>query len=71
MRPLLTMVDVARLLNRNPATLKSDLLRNPRAVPPRVHLPGTRLLRWREADVEAWLCAHTVSVVPQKGGEDE
>lgn len=71
MRPLLTIVDVARLLGRSPATLKSDLLRNPQAVPPRVHMPGTRLLRWREADVEAWLSVHSASALPLKGGKHE
>ncbi|EHL20634.1 hypothetical protein KYG_22301 [Acidovorax sp. NO-1] len=58
MQPLLTIVDVARLLGRSPATLKRDLRRNPHAVPPRIHLPGTRLLRWREEDVVAWLKSH-------------
>ena len=68
MHPLLTIVDVARLLGRSPATLKSDLLRNPQAVPPRVHLPGTRLLRWREADVEAWLSVQAAKALPPKKG---
>lgn len=68
MHPLLTIVDVARLLGRSPATLKSDLLRNPQAVPPRVQLPGTRLLRWREADVEAWLSVHAAKALPPKKG---
>ena len=68
MHPLLTIVDVARLLGRSPKTLKSDLLRNPQAVPPRVHMPGTRLLRWREADVEAWLSVYAAKALPPKKG---
>lgn len=61
MGPLLTITDVARLLGRSPQTLKRDLRRNPMAVPPRVELPGTRLLRWREADVERWVARHTTT----------
>jgi predicted DNA-binding transcriptional regulator AlpA len=30
------------------------------AVPPRLNIPGTRLLRWRRADVDAWLAEHVV-----------
>lgn len=71
MHPLLTIVDVARLLGRSPQTLKSDLLRNPQAVPPRIRIPGTRLLRWREADVKNWLSTHAAPRVPAKGGQHE
>lgn len=58
MDPLLTITDVARLLGRSPQTVKRDLNRNPMAVPPRVALPGTRLLRWRATDVELWIARH-------------
>lgn len=54
MAPLLDLNDIARLLGRSPHTLKRDLRRNPGAVPPRLQLPRTRLLRWRQEDVEAW-----------------
>jgi predicted DNA-binding transcriptional regulator AlpA len=55
---LIDIHELAALLQRAPETIRKDLTRNPAAVPPRVRLPGTRLLRWRAADVEAWLCAH-------------
>lgn len=55
---LLDIHELAELLGRSPATIKKDLRRNPRAVPPRLHIPGTRLLRWRRVDVEAWLAEH-------------
>jgi predicted DNA-binding transcriptional regulator AlpA len=57
MNPLIDIDGLARLLNRNAATIRRDLRRNPDAVPPRLQLPGTRLLRWREADIAAWLNA--------------
>jgi len=55
---MLTLEDLAAILGRSPETIRRDLRRNPDAVPPRLQLPGTRLLRWRAADVEAWLERH-------------
>lgn len=55
---LLDLDDFAALLGRSPETIKKDLRRNRLAVPPRVHIPGTRLLRWRMTDVEAWLASN-------------
>ena len=57
---LLDVGQLAELLGRSPETIKKDLKRNPLAVPPRLHVPGTRLLRWRPCDVQAWLdgCSH-------------
>ena len=57
MAPLLDLNDIAHLLGRSPHTITSDLSRNPDAVPPRLQLPGTKLLRWRQEDVEAWLAS--------------
>ena len=58
MQKLLTLGELAQLLGRSPETIKKDLLRNPGAVPPRLRVPHTRLLRWRAVDVEAWLASH-------------
>lgn len=55
---LIDIKALAAMLQRSPETIRKDMARNPAAVPPRVRLPGTRLLRWRTADVEAWLLAH-------------
>ncbi|PKO27562.1 MAG: hypothetical protein CVU36_19730 [Betaproteobacteria bacterium HGW-Betaproteobacteria-9] len=52
---LLTLAEVAKLLGRRPETVRKDLIRNPGAVPPRLVIPGTRLLRWRTEDIESWL----------------
>lgn len=57
---LLDLQELADLLGRSPETIKKDLKRNPLAVPPRLYIPGTRLLRWRVADVDAWLKAFTL-----------
>lgn len=60
MQKLLDIHELATVLGRSPETLKKDLRRNPMAVPPRLYIPGTRMLRWREADVEAWLAANVL-----------
>ena len=52
---LLTLDDLAQVLGRSPDTIKKDMRRNPDAVPPRLMLPHTRLLRWRTCDVDVWL----------------
>ena len=57
---LLDLFELAELLGRSPETIKKDLRRNPLAVPPRLHIPGTHLLRWRRVDVDAWLAQHVV-----------
>ncbi len=65
---LLDLLELASLLGRSPETIKKDMSRNHLAVPPRLHIPGTRLLRWRRVDVEAWLASHVESRV---GATDE
>ncbi|MYM30628.1 hypothetical protein GTP58_20045 [Duganella sp. CY15W] len=60
MDKLLDVFELADVLGRSAETIKKDLKRNPVAVPPRVHLPGTRLLRWRPADVDAWLAEYVI-----------
>lgn len=66
MQKLLNLTQLAELLGRSAETVKKDLRRNPAAVPPRVVLPGTRLLRWRASDVEGWLA----ELVSAGNGED-
>ncbi len=58
---ILDLADLAALLGRSPETIKKDIKRNRLAVPPRLHIPGTRLLRWRRVDVEAWLASYVES----------
>lgn len=52
---LLGLEELAAVLGRSPETVRRDMRRNPLAVPPRLQVPGTRLLRWRPCDVRAWL----------------
>ncbi|WP_286137792.1 DeoR family transcriptional regulator [Polaromonas sp. C04] len=55
---LLDIQELALLLGRSPETVRKDLRRRPDAVPPRLQLPGTRLLRWRLVDVTSWLAKY-------------
>ena len=55
---LLDLRELASLLGRSVETIRKDLRRRPEAVPPRLLLPGTRLLRWRLVDVTDWLAMH-------------
>ena len=64
-KTVLELKDVAALLARSPETIRKDIHRNPAAVPPRLLIAGTRLLRWRAEDVHAWLAQHV------EGGCDE
>lgn len=54
---LLDLNELSTLLGRSPETIKKDMKRNRLAVPPRLHIPGTRLLRWRKVDVDTWLAS--------------
>ena len=67
MDPLLDIDGLARILNRGTSTILRDIRRDPDVVPPRLTLPGTRLLRWHEADVAARLDAHATRRILLKG----
>ena len=59
---LLDLAELAEVLGRSPETIKKDIKRNPAAVPPRLQLPHTRLLRWRAVDVNTWLGQYVQAV---------
>jgi hypothetical protein len=56
----LTVEDMAVLLHKDVTSIRSDVLRNPRSLPPVLRLPGNRRLLWRRTDVDVWLAAHVV-----------
>ncbi len=55
---LLDLNELGTMLGRSPETIKKDMKRNRMAVPPRLRIPGTRLLRWRKVDVDSWLASY-------------
>lgn len=58
---LLRVEDLAERIHKSVASIRSDVSRNPHALPPLCRLPGTKRLLWREEDVSRWLAAHVVS----------
>jgi len=52
---ILAVEELARLIHKSPASIRSDASRNPAALPPICRLPGTKRLLWRLEDVRAWL----------------
>lgn len=65
---LMTLDQLAALLQRPRDSLRNDRSRNPAALPPAIKLPGTRCLRWRRADVSQWL-ASLPHQTPQRGAK--
>lgn len=57
-KTIIDLNELSALLGRSPETIKKDMKRNRLAVPPRLHIPGTRFLRWRTVDVDSWLASH-------------
>lgn len=61
---LLDLQDLALILKRSPETIKKDMRKNPAAVPPRVVIPGSRQLRWRQDAVDAWIASLAIINTP-------
>lgn len=51
----LNLHGLSRLLKRSPATIKTQLIRHPAAVPPSIAIDGCRLLLWDTEQVLIWL----------------
>ncbi|MEN1487355.1 DNA-binding protein, partial [Pseudomonas aeruginosa] len=62
MKALLTVADLAAYLHKSVTSIRSDVSRNPRPLPPICRLPGTKRLLWRVEDVEKWLEDHVSGV---------
>lgn len=60
---LLSVEQLARLIHKSPASVRSDASRNIDALPPVCRLPGSKRLLWRRKDVSAWI-ARFVQLAP-------
>jgi len=58
MNKLLTVDELALILRKAAASIRSDAHRNPSSLPPICSLPKTKRLLWRESDVERWISEH-------------
>lgn len=57
---LLTVDDLALILDRAPGTIKNQHSKQPYKLPPVCRIPGAGRLLWRREDVERWLQQHVV-----------
>ena len=46
---------IAELFHKTPATVRADIARRPKSLPPRLIIPDSRRLLWLESDVMAWI----------------
>lgn len=52
---ILSVEQLAILIHKSPASIRSDASRKPQALPPICRLPGNKRLLWRSEDVMAWI----------------
>lgn len=55
MTKYLDIFELGELLGKSPETIRKNMRINPSRVPPRMHIPGTKILRWRPVEVNNWL----------------
>lgn len=51
----LTVQELSKILRKSPASIYSDLIRNPDSLPCPIKITGSRRLLWLESDVLDWL----------------
>lgn len=56
--PVLCVDQLASIIHKSPASVRSDASRNPGSLPPICRLPGSKRLLWRLEDVQRWLASH-------------
>jgi hypothetical protein len=62
MKSLLTVEQLAVILNKSPSSIRCDASRKPQSLPPICRLPGTNRLLWRVEDVEDWTAQHVQNI---------
>lgn len=65
MQPLLTVDQLAAILHKSPASIRSDASRKPSSLPPICRLPGNKRLLWRQNDVDTWLAQFAALSIQQ------
>lgn len=55
---VLAVEQLAHLIHKSPASIRSDASRNPDALPPICRLPGNKRLLWLREDVMRWLASY-------------
>lgn len=62
---LLTIEELGGILKKSPHSIRHDLTRNPKSLPPLVRIPGCKRNLWRVSDVRTWQDALVQSASPQ------
>lgn len=60
--------ELATMIRRAVPSIKSDLIRKPESLPPRVKMPGSKKLLWLKSDVIEWLHQCRESNQPKETG---
>jgi hypothetical protein len=55
---VIAVEQLAKLIHKSPASIRSDASRNPAALPPICRLPGSKRLLWLLDDVRVWMSDH-------------
>lgn len=71
MNKLVTVDELAAILRKAAASVRSDAHRNPSALPPLCNLPKTKRLLWRECDIEKWLREHVCEATVNQNSRTE
>lgn len=58
MKTLLTIEQLSTYIHKTVSSIRSDVSRNPKALPPICRLPHTKRLLWRREDVDNWIAKH-------------
>lgn len=62
---LLTIEQLGGILQKSPHSIRHDLSRNPKSLPPLVRIPGVKRNLWRVSDVRVWMDALVQVASPQ------
>ena len=62
---LLNPQQLATILHKAEATVRSDIHRAPERLPPRVIMPNSKRLVWLRSTVESWLVKHQATGAAQ------
>lgn len=68
MKTLLTIEQLSTYIHKTVSSIRSDVSRNPKALPPICRLPHTKRLLWRREDVDNWIAQHVetdIAPLPQ------
>lgn len=71
MNKLVTVDELAAILRKAAASVRSDAHRNPSSLPPLCNLPKTKRLLWRECDIEKWLREHVCETTVNQNSRTE